>query len=472
MNRHSYKILLIYPPSNWTFWNFLPEGISRLTSYLKSKGFNVKQENLDVKCFYHNFVAKSDDDKIDLNIFNDYGRVTNFLMGKADLYIEENIQKMLNYLGTDKTNLIGFSIPFDEQYLISLCLAKKIKEKIYTKIVLGGQGVTWKAFEILEKFNFIDYVIKGEGEASLPILCGMLKNNKMIKKKIPGLVYRGESSICENKIKNCNLNNIPVPSYENIELYFKIKQMGIIGGINIPYQISRGCNGKCIFCGFDNNDIFLKSPKKIVSDLKKISKKYNLQSFYLACNTINISNEHLSGVCEEIKKNKLKIKWQSFARPTNLNLDRLRLMKEAGCYELEYGVETGSQRLLNYLKKGLYIREIKNVLENTKKAGITVKIDLILNIPGETEEDIKETISFIKKNAKNIDKVIIHKFFLAPGSRMCGESQRLYEISDNIQNLEQIKELFSVLKDKKIYTIAPRIGDRLLVSLGQGVHHE
>jgi radical SAM superfamily enzyme YgiQ (UPF0313 family) len=300
----------------------------------------------------------------------------------------------------------------------------------------------------------------------------MLKNSKIVKNKVPGLVYRERDSISENKIKNCNLDNMPVPSYENVNLYFKMKKMGIIGGINIPYQVSRGCNGKCIFCGFDTNDIFLRSPKKIVSDIKKISKKYNLHSFYLVCNTININNKHLSKICEEIKKNKLKIKWESFARPGNLSLDTLRIMKEVGCYELEYGVETGSQRLLNYLKKGLYIKEIENVLENTKKAGIIVKINLILNIPGETEDDIKETISFIKRNSKNIDKVIIHKFFLAPGSRMYAESQKLYKTSDNIRNFEQIKELFYVLKDKKIYTIAPRIGDRLLISLGDGVQNE
>ena len=472
MDKDSYKVLLIYPPSNWTFWNWLPEGVSRLTSHLKNKGFNVKQENLDVKCFYHNHVSKSNRSKIDMNVFNDCNRVTNFLMGWTDSYIEENIQKMLNCIEINKTNLIAFSIPFDEQYLTSLCLAKKIKEKSNAKIVFGGRGILWNAFETLQKFNFVDYVIKGEGEASLPILCNMLRKNRIVESRIPGLVYRKKGTVFGNKIKYFNLNKIPIPSYENVNLYIKIKKMGFIGGINIPYQVSRGCDGKCIFCGFENKNIFLRSPEKIVSDLKNISKKYKGYSFFLACNTINIKNEHLSGICEKIKKNELKIKWASFARPRNLTLKLLQLMKEAGCYEIEYGVETGSQKLLNYLKKGLRVEEIENVLKNTKKAGIAVKINLILNIPGETEEDVEETISFIKKNSKNIDKVIIHKFFLALGSAMYKESHKLHKISDDIQNFEKIKELFSILKDKKIHVIAPRIGDRLLMSSGHGIYHE
>lgn len=464
------EVVLIYAPSAKFFWNYPPQGMARIVAFLKSKKVKVRQINLDAAIFYHNLTKK---EKIGLNIFNDSNRIFAYLSGNQDYELEFVLEKILKLEKIGNPSIIGFSVDFEERFNTSLCLAKKLKEKTGAKIVFGGNHSMFCTEYIMKRLFFIDYVVKGEGEYAM---LKLVKNNL----DAPGLVYRVNSGYEENKMEYTDLDKFPVPDFD-LSDYKKInnmlsdddkKKFGITIPITIPYQVSKGCNGRCLFCNYSTfESVFLKSPKKIVDDIKKLVNKYGVKDFYLSCNCINLSKNHLIEICREIKKEKLKIKWECFARPKNLDFNTLKLMKGTGCRVIEYGVESGSQRMIEYLRKDYDLNEVERILENTKKLGIDVKAGFIINLPTETSDDIKQSANFIKRNAKNIWVFVMHRFVLVQGSYYYNNLNNLSkkEIEGikkrklKIYNENEIKELFNILKKNNAYVIFANFENKSLV---------
>lgn len=455
--RKKLKIVIIYPPTNLEFWNFVPEGIARLSAYLKQQGFCVKQINLDAKCLHYNL---TNEDKIDTGIFLKEN-VVNYLQKGNFGPIDQTIEKMLDLCALNCADMVCFSVMYFTQLRSALCLAKKIKERTGVKIIFGGDCISRfpNYADLFNNSSFIDFIVLGPGEISLSVLAEMLNNGKVNEEEVPGLIYREGKHIRKNPKKICRLDALPTPDYGNSINYYlqncrrwvsnKYLKMEII----LPYQVSRGCIHKCKFC---NHAMFEKvefrSPEKIISDLKEIISKHGIRRFWFGCNTLNMSKKYVTNLCKAIINNNLDICWEAFIRAENLDCGTLSLMKRAGCNVLEFGVETGSQRLLDYLNKDISVAEIEKTLKNTKKAGIITKISLMLNIPTETEQNVRETSFFIERNAENIDLIVIHRFVYLPGTPLFQADKVTGQVGWYLEppkNVNEINELFDMIKEMK-----------------------
>lgn len=446
----------------------LPEGMARIATYLRTQGFYVSQESLDAKYIYTHLSTKIKTfDKAEFSVLvkpvYNLLKIKKYVRGEPSGVSERVLNKALtliedltDYLKEEQPlakeflmesnfknfDIVGFSITNVHQLIPALLMAKFVKNQKNVKIVIGGAAFySVDPSMVLRENCFIDYIITGEGEISMLNLVQHLSGDESIKlTTITGLIYREKNKILQNKKGALPINHLPLPDYSDvIKDYLRAKKSTHCSLI-FPYQVSRGCIGNCRFCNFKGGyPISLKSPKIIVQDIKILKKEYGVKNFFFSCNAINMFNSHLSELCQSLIDNKVRINWASYAIPKCLGPKLLRTLKESGCSALFYGIESGSQKILQDLNKGFTIKEAQKVIKNTKKAGISVKIDIMFNMPTQKKEDILKTKEFIEKNKRYIDSINLHQFGLSFNSPDYNSKGRLYT---------KIKSAYNLLKNK------------------------
>jgi len=274
-----------------------------------------------------------------------------------------------------------------------LSIAKLAKE-ILPQVKVGALGIHVSA---LPKDCFhlsleLDYCIRGEPEFIVKDL-SLGKSLEVIQ----GLSYRRNGKIIHNPAREfiSNLDELPFPSWHLLDpsdycMPFK----------NVPFLLvatSRGCPYKCTFCAdkaFYGTKLRLRSPQRIVDELEWVKEKFGVEEFLFWSESFTINNHFVLEVCQEILSRRLKVAWVCNSRVDNVNLALLQKMKEAGCWMIGYGVESGNQQILDSVKKGTTLNQTKKAVQWAKEAGLEVTGHCILGLPGETEETIKQTIDF------------------------------------------------------------------------------
>lgn len=294
---------------------------------------------------------------------------------------------------------LAFSLNTRLQLLFSLSLAKWAKEKLNEsiKIVMGGSTILDNHQDLITLFkeNFIiDYLIMGEGETPLYRL---LKKDKL--NEVPNLIYHEDGLYKYSK----NLNNhediriLPTPIYDP--------------GDNPCIQTSRSCYWhKCSFCiarHVKKQKFVVRSPKKVVSDIKTINKRLgNNELRYYFCDEA-LTKSFITNFSHLILENNFNNKYSTFMRPENwLNKESLELFKRAGFSGLFFGLETTNKRLSKLLNKGIEIKHAINIVKIASKLKYgAVQVCFIIGIPTETKEEILqdfEMIHYFLSEYKNI----------------------------------------------------------------------
>src|SRR3972149_3605568 len=254
-----------------------------------------------------------------------------------------------------KPDAVGITTTTNNR-LEAIQLCKAIREKSKTLIFVGGPHFTPTARDALEKVKCIDVVVRREGEITT---LEMLEAYSLKKGffDIPGISFRDEDGkIVENAERPFiqDLDTIPMPAYHLFSL--KKYNARLEGEYQSPNTIgvvsSRGCPYDCNFCA--NNALWRRSlrtrnPEKFVDEIEFLYDKYGYRSFDIWDDTMTIKKPHVKGICEEILKRKLDIKWYARSRVDSVNKEILGLMKEAGCVSMGFGVESASLSLIKEL---------------------------------------------------------------------------------------------------------------------------
>lgn len=311
----------------------------------------------------------------------------------------EYFKHALNYeIKINDSDLVGISIICFSQVIPSFTLAKIIRERYpKVKIVVGGPVFT-RISEKYEKFkklfDLIDFIIVGEGEVALYELWKAIYDGNDVT-DVPNLIHKRNGRILKNsKYEFVPINSIPTPCYDNFPLdkYLSSKPV-------LSVQLSRGCSWKkCTFCNLSKwtgNNYSFRDPNLVFDDIKTLISKYNASFFVFVNETLDV--KQLRSLADRIIKERLNIHWHTSARFSNdIDEDFISLMKKAGCEKLMFGLESGSRKILSLMKKGISLAHAEKVLLSCKKNGIGVHLYLLTNFPGETAEDIEDTIFFLK----------------------------------------------------------------------------
>lgn len=292
--------------------------------------------------------------------------------------------------------LIGITVTTPTLYS-SLKLAKEIKEIDKNQIiVLGGAHPTFSPREVLTEN--VDIVIKGEGEK---IFLNLLREPNL--QNIKGIVYKKEGNIIENLPETpiYNLDELPFPARELLPMEGYRNQPDFM--IRSPAHVminSRGCPYRCIFCGarlVSGFNYRFNSPKKVLEEIEILINKYNAKQIIFWDDIFTLNRRRTIEICDEIIKRKLNIVWYCSTRVNVVDKELLEKMYKAGCRIISYGIETGSQRLLNVLKKDIIIQQVKDAIKWTNEAKMEPRGTFMIGIPTETKEDSLETIKFSKQ---------------------------------------------------------------------------
>jgi radical SAM superfamily enzyme YgiQ (UPF0313 family) len=305
-------------------------------------------------------------------------------------------------------DLVGISITYQTQIVPGFTLASLIKEKMKNiHISIGGNIISHLFDRLLdnkELSSMVDTFIIKEGEHALLELIKRIENNKSLE-GIPNLIFYNGNRFINNEDSFIeNIDSLPVPDFDDLplNLYFSPESV-------LPLLTSRGCYwGRCVFCNIHSvigsKNCRLRNTSLIIEDIHNLSKKYNTKYFLFSDNAI--SPKVLKALSSLIIKNKMNIYWQCEARiEKEFNLDLCSLMAKAGCRNLTFGFESGSNRILKLMQKGTNLKTIKSVLKNCRLANITTNLQFFIGFPTETLEEANETLEFILKNKNIIDSV-------------------------------------------------------------------
>lgn len=276
-------------------------------------------------------------------------------------------------------------------------IAKEIDSRI--KVVLGGPHVHIYGKETLKLGNS-DFIILGEGERTFYQLVENIANEEKLK-EIPGLIfYDKKHNIVHTGPPQFieNLDELPFPARELID---NKKYFSVLGTNNLMTTMitSRGCPYHCLFCDRPQmgKKFRARSPKNVVDEMEECFKNYGIKEFLIYDDTFTVDQQRVIDICHEISKRKLNIIWDIRARVDTVDGKMLWLLKKAGCERIHYGVESGTQKILNVLRKGITLEQAKRAFKLTKKIGIQTLGYFMIGNPTETKEDILTTIKFAEK---------------------------------------------------------------------------
>jgi len=397
LNLKKADILLINCPT-WSIYD-PPIGIGYLSSYLKKKH---KVEIFDLNISMYNLVNK----KLKEFWKNDMKHREFWTNNKKFLILKKQLDKKIDFFKDrilkSKNRIIGFSVASDNR-LFSIELIKRLKKANQDLIIIvGGMGCYTKEERSLFPKELIDLFVIGEGEKVLENILNHIKASsdskiqQVIRKisKEKNKVITGKNETFQNK-SVVKLDEFSKKHYESS---------------TIPLLLSKGCIKKCIFC---NDRVLMgkykiKPAEKVVLEIEHHIKKDRKTFFSFKDLLINGNMRNLERFCDLIIQKNLKVKWGGNAIVRKeMTLRFLNKMKEAGCEQLVFGIESGSNRILKIVKKGFLIEEASKVLKNVHKAGIESWINIIVGFPGETEKDLEKTKIFLNKNSNFIDKICV-----------------------------------------------------------------
>lgn len=276
--------------------------------------------------------------------------------------------------------------------------AKKICPDI--PAIIGGWHASALPEETLRSYGQFDYLVHGEGEVALTNLVRCLSQDKS-PEDIKSVAFRVNGSLQVNPREQLisDLDEIPFPAMHKVPITRYHPAPGTRNYLRLPstgITVGRGCPYGCLFCyrGVWGNSVRFRSPENVLEEIEVYISRYGVRDFRFYDDTITFPRWDLKHFCEEIIRRKLNINWNCWSRVNDVDEDKLRLMKRAGCYHIKFGIEFGTEKALKLARKAATLEQARTALKLCRKAGIESKGSFIFGIPGETEDDCRKTLDF------------------------------------------------------------------------------
>lgn len=357
------KIVFVLPPVNSSYSVFCPEpplGLAYLAACLFEYRTDLQIEIID-----------------------------GFLLNQNEYY-----DKILNI----EADIVGVSVTMS-QLNQALMIPHMVKGK-KVKFIIGGPGVNLSSFRVYESgYSVICY---GEGERTIVELVHAFENGLSLK-DIDGISYINEEG---KEVKTPprepieNLDEIPFAARELLDMEKYIATWATNIGIGVASAISsRGCPFSCRFCDrrtFGGKMRFM-SPSKMIEEMMLLYDGFGAEMVFFEDDLFTVDRKRVLKFCSLMKKELPGKMWGANSRVDTIDQQMLSQMKQAGCVDLTFGVESGSQKILDLLGKGITVDQIEKAFRWVKEAGIKAGMFLIIGVPGETQEDIETTKRMITK---------------------------------------------------------------------------
>lgn len=299
-------------------------------------------------------------------------------------------------------------------------IAARVRELVPGVVtILGGPHVSAIPERTLEAFDSIDYGISGEGEISLFDLLERLEDGRPID-PVAGLAYRRDGKVQANPRAPYldDLDELPMPAWDLLPDFPHRFQPSLFTYPRTPVATiitSRGCPFSCSFC--DRSTSGKKGRMHGVDAVVRMCRHLvglGVQHILFVDDLFTVRKQRVVEMCEAFLDNGFTFSWSCSSHPNLLDAATMRLMKRAGCWQIAYGIESGSQRVLDVVKREVRIPKMRETLRMTREAGIRTKGYLMIGHPTEGVDSLEENLRFLRE--VELDLCQITKFTPYPGT--------------------------------------------------------
>ncbi len=318
-------------------------------------------------------------------------------LGLVYTQIEEQIERI-------NPNIVAITTP-TPAFTQVLEICRIIKEKISKEIivVLGGPHPTALPRETVAEKN-IDICVTFEGEITFTELINSL-DKKIPLNNIRGIFFKdGHNNVVETEKREPikDLDSLPFPAreYFDTDLYFPPPTKRLSNKKAGNMITSRGCPYQCTYCMASfmwQRKVRFRSIENVMREIEECINKYNIREFNFHDELFTMNKQRTIEFCQEVKKRKLDITWVCMIRVDFTDEETLQEMKEAGCKKIMFGFESGSQMILDKMKKQVAMEKAEEAVRLVKKLGIKTAGNFMLGNIGETKETIRQSINLAKK---------------------------------------------------------------------------
>lgn len=421
-------------------------GIARLEAYVRGYGFETAVADLEA---YHN--------DLDLEPFADDARVDAWLAGEADPELEALLDAMWPTLAAaiGERCLVGFSIVdyFGHfQMNLASCLARRVRERTGQPTVLGGERDQVDGDRALRAAMPFDHVVDGDGEEALYALAQLYAYDDRDARHVRAVWTRYGDGVVKNRIVRSHLNAMPRPRFDGmpLERYRRGLSRALIAALEedgvapdplpepslyLPYGFVKGCTADCTFCSAKEH-LDVQAPQKTVDELLALSERHGVKDFVFLDNLVNLGPGWLRKFCQRLIDAGADLQWTDSCRPTGIDEELALMMRASGCLLLNYGAESGSDTILERMRKGLSRADIVRTLRATHAAGIINRVNLIAGYFHETDADVDQTISLVEELEAQIDVIgCFQGFYLFEGMGVDPEREGIV-LRDDLDRLK------------------------------------
>lgn len=412
------RILLINPLSKEIYSLFFPLGLSYIAGTLLREGHEIGVWDID-----------------------------------AQRWSDEHVLRKIKDEG-GTFDLVGITALADNYRYIKW-LTKSFKEiHPQTKIILGGHLASALPEFLLDHIP-LDFIAVGEGEQTMVELAEVLTtgSNPL---QVNGLYFRGsagEIMATPPRARLENLDVLPFPPWDYFPMHAYLDAMhpgfqystNSGGGGIMSIMASRGCPFGCIYCDHTvkGHRVRYRPVEDVVNEIKVLRSKFgqSIKTFYFWDDILIWDREWITHFCEVVLRENLDIRWTCNCHVKLVEPSLLESMKEAGCINVRFGIESGSQKILDSLKKGVNVEEALNALRTCLDAGLNLTIYIMVGMTGENEGTINETVEFFKRlcNPTTVTQITNLNFFIItpfPGTTLFDKAREKGLLTDVERFLE------------------------------------
>jgi anaerobic magnesium-protoporphyrin IX monomethyl ester cyclase len=322
--------------------------------------------------------------------------------------------------------VVSVTTPTFEHDLRACDIAKKINPLIRT-IAKGAHFLVFDK-EVLSRFSNLDLVIRGEPEITLSELASGKEYSQ-----IPGITFRKGSLIVRNSDRPFldDLDALPFPARDLLDntLYRTPDTQQPIAFITT----SRGCPGRCVFCAAElvaGHTIRARKVDAVLREIRECLERYHIGNFFFSADTFTWDKKWVIELCKGIVQQGLKIRWGANSRVDTLDEELVIWMKRAGCYVIGFGAESGSQPMLDKMKKGITVAQTAGAVNICRKHGMDTFLIFVIGLPWEDKDTIARTLEFVRNSRAAFIEVNIA--YPLPGTEYydTAKKENLFDESD------------------------------------------
>jgi len=334
---------------------------------------------------------------------------------------------------------VGFTAPtmLIESAHSTASLLKRKNDRITT--LIGGPHLTVMPEETMERCKAFDLGVIGEGERTISeVLDAFERGNSL--DEINGIAFRENGKIKLTPPRDFieDMDELPLPAWDLLPHLTQYYQQSIVRIDRMPsvsITTSRGCPSKCIFCARNvfGNTCRAYSAERVIEMIDYLKERYDIKGLSIEDENFLAYRKRLTSLCESLIDRRENLTWSCAGRVDMVTSDLLRLMKKAGCWEISFGIESGSQPILDFIKKGITLDQIREAIELTHDTGIKAGGYFIAGHPKESVSTLRETMQFAR--TIKLDSFQISFMCPFPGTEFYGIADQYGDLNHNWEEM-------------------------------------